>query len=96
MAYSNRRWRVKRSGGKEESMNRVSGKRGTALRAGIGVLVLLTIGLPAMAKVEVDFNPKLDFPQFKHYTYIGGVEHLQVNVAATGNWGPYGPCRREE
>jgi len=47
-------------------MNSVSGKRGTALRAGIGLLVLLTIGLPAMAKVEVDFNPKLDFPQFKH------------------------------
>jgi hypothetical protein len=29
-----------------------------------------------MAKVEVDFNPNLDFSQFKTYAYIGGVEHL--------------------
>ena len=120
-------------------MNRVSGKRGAALRVRIGLLVLLMAGLPAMAKVEVDFNPNLDFSQFKTYAYIGGVEHLvmlqlnpelindrvhravrreltkkglrevqpsenpdlvvryransqvQVNVAATGNWGPYGP-----
>lgn len=138
MAYSNRRWLVKRSGGKGESMNRVSGNRGAALRVRIGLLVLLMAGLPAMAKVEVDFNPDLDFSQFKTYAYIGGVEHLvmlqlnpelindrvhravqreltekglrevqpsenpdlvvrywansqvQVNVAATGNWGPYG------
>jgi len=117
-------------------MNRVSGKRGAALRVQIGLLVLLMAGLPAMAKVEVDFNPNLDFAQFKTYAYIGGVEHLvmlqlnpelindrvhravqreltkkglrevqpsenpnlvvrywansqvQVNVAATGNWGP--------
>ena len=120
-------------------MNRVSGKRGAALRVRIGLLVLLMAGLPAMAKVEVDFNPNLDFSQFNTYAYIGGVEHLvmlqlnpelindrvhravqreltnkglrevqpsenpdlvvrywansqvQVNVAATGNWGPYGP-----
>lgn len=76
MAYSNRRWLVKRSGGKGESMNRVSGNRGAALRVRIGLLVLLTAGLPAMAKVEVDFNPDLDFSQFKTYAYIGGVEHL--------------------
>ncbi len=109
------------------------------MRVRIGLLVLLMAGLPAMAKVEVDFNPNLDFSQFKTYAYIGGVEHLvmlqlnpelindrvhravqreltkkglrevqpsenpdlvvrywansqvQVNVAATGNWGPYGP-----
>jgi len=42
-------------------MNRVSGKRGAALRVQIGLLVLLMAGLPAMAKVEVDFNPNLDF-----------------------------------
>ncbi len=57
-------------------MNRVSGKRGAALRVRIGLLVLLMAGLPAMAKVEVDFNPNLDFSQFKTYAYIGGVEHL--------------------
>ena len=76
MAYSNRRWGDKRSGGKGESMNRVSGKRAAALRVGIGLLVLLMAGLPAMTKVEVDFNPNLDFSQFKTYAYIGGVEHL--------------------
>jgi len=138
MAYSNRRWRVKGSGSKEEALNSVTGKRGAALRVRIGLLVLLMAGLPTMAKVEVDFNPDLDFSQFKTYAYIGGVEHLvmlqlnpelindrvhravqreltkkglrevqpsenpelvvrywansqvQVNVAATGNWGPYG------
>ena len=141
MAYSNRRWGDKRSGGKGESMNRVSGKRAAALRVGIGLLVLLMAGLPAMAKVEVDFNPNLDFSQFKTYAYIGSVEHLvmlqlnpelindrvhlavqrelttkglrevqpsenpdlvvrywansqvQINVAATGNWGPMGITR---
>jgi Domain of unknown function (DUF4136) len=76
MAYSNRRWGDERSGGKGESMNRVSGKRAAALRVGIGLLVLLIAGLPAMTKVEVDFNPNLDFSQFKTYAYIGGVEHL--------------------
>ena len=57
-------------------MNSVSGKREAALRMRIGLLVLLMAGLPAMAKVEVDFNPDLDFSQFKTYAYIGGVEHL--------------------
>ena len=57
-------------------MNRVSGKRGAASRVRIGLLVLLMAGLPAMAKVEVDFNPNLDFSQVKTYAYIGGVEHL--------------------
>jgi hypothetical protein len=118
---------------------RAAEKRGAALRAWLGLLVLLAVALPAMAKVEVDFNPNLDFSQFKTYAYIGGVEHLvmmqlnpelindrvhravqrelnkkglrevqptenpdlvvrywassqvQLNVAATGNWGPYGP-----
>jgi Domain of unknown function (DUF4136) len=114
-------------------------KRGAALRVWMALASLLLTGLPAMAKVEVDFNPNLDFSQFKTYAYIGGVEHLvmlqlnpelindrvhravqrdltkkglrevqpsenpdlvarywansqvQANVAATGNWGPYGP-----
>jgi hypothetical protein len=33
--------------------------------------------------VEVDFNPDLDFSQFKTYAYIGGVKHLvmlQLNL----------------
>jgi hypothetical protein len=93
----------------------------------------------AHAKVQVDFNPELDFSQYKTFAFIGGVENLvalqvnpdlindrvhravtreltgkglrevtaeqnpdlvvrywansssQVNIAATGNWGPYGP-----
>ena len=57
-------------------MNRVSGKRGAALRVRIGLLVLLMDGLPAMAKIEVDFNPDLNFSQFKTYAHIGGVQHL--------------------
>jgi hypothetical protein len=64
-------------------MNSVSGKRGTALRVGLGLLMLLMVGLPSMAKVEVDFNPNLDFSQCKTYAYIGGVEHLvmlQLNL----------------
>ena len=113
--------------------------RAAALRPWLALLLLLAIALPATAKVDVDFNPNLDFSQFKTYAYIGGVEHLvmmqlnpelindrvhravqrelnkkglrevqpdenpdlvvrywassqvQLNVAATGNWGPYGP-----
>ena len=55
---------------------RAAEKRGAALRAWLGLLVLLAVALPAMARVEVDFNPNLDFSQFKTYAYIGGVEHL--------------------
>ncbi len=95
--------------------------------------------LPVCAKVQVDFNPDVDFSKYKTFAYIGGVEKLvmlqlnpelirdrvhrsvtreltakglrevqpgenpdlvvrywansssQLNVAATGNWGPYGP-----
>ncbi|HEY1470952.1 MAG TPA: DUF4136 domain-containing protein [Candidatus Acidoferrum sp.] len=123
---------MKRDGGALEN-------RGGALRVWMGLVILLLAGLPATAKVEVDFNPELDFSRFKTYAYIGGVEQLavlqlnpelindrvhrsvqrelnkkglrevqpnespdlvvrywansqvQVNVAATGNWGPYGP-----
>jgi Domain of unknown function (DUF4136) len=109
------------------------------VRAWMGLLALLLVAAPAMAKVEVDFDPNLDFSKFKTYAYIGGVEKLvmlqlnpqlindrvhravqremgkkglrevqanenpdlvvrywansqtKLNVAATGNWGPYGP-----
>jgi hypothetical protein len=46
---------------------------GTALRVSMGLVILLAAALPAIAKVEVDFNPNLDFSQFKTYAYIGGV-----------------------
>lgn len=109
------------------------------MRVSMALVILLAAALPAIAKVEVDFNPNLDFSQFQTYAYIGGVEPLvilqlnpelindrvrravqreltkkglrevqpnespdlvvrywansqvQVNVAATGNCGPYGP-----
>jgi hypothetical protein len=69
-------------------MNTASGKRGTALRVGLGLLVVLMVELPSMAKVEVDFNPHLDFSQFQTYAYIGGVEHLvmlQLNPELTND-----------
>jgi len=120
-------------------VKRVLEKQGGAPRAWMGLLMLLAMALPAMAKVEVDFDPNLDFSTFKTYAFIGGVEHLvmmqlnpqlindrvhraveremtkkgvrevqpnenpdlavrywansqtHLNVAATGNWGPYGP-----
>jgi hypothetical protein len=109
------------------------------LPVSMGLVILLAAALPAIAKVEVDFNPNLNFSQFKTYAYIGrclacsdvAVEselindrvhralrrglttkglrecsrnespdlvvrywansQVQVNVAATGNWGPYAP-----
>ena len=79
---------------------RVVEKRGAALRAWIWLLFLLVAALPATAKLEVDFDPNLDFSQFKTHAYIENPDLLvrywansqvQVNVAATGNWGPYGP-----
>ena len=120
-------------------VKRVMEKRDAAVRAWVGLLMLLLLAVPAMAKVEVDFDPNLDFLKFKTYAYIGGVEKLvmlqlnpqlindrvhravqremgkkglrevqanedpdlvvrywansqtKLNVAATGNWGPYGP-----
>lgn len=48
----------------------------SAVCAWMGMLILLVVALPAMAKVEVDFDPNLDFSKFKTYAYIGGVENL--------------------
>jgi hypothetical protein len=50
----------------------------------LGALALgcALMAAPAFAKTDVDFNPNLDFTQYKTFTYIGGVEHLammQVN-----------------
>ena len=120
-------------------MKSVIEKQAVALRACMGLLILLAVALPLLAKVEVDFDPNLNFSDFKTYAYFGGVEHLvmmqlnpklisdrvhravqrqmgkkglrevqpnenpdlvvrywansqtHLNVAATGNWGPYGP-----
>ena len=41
------------------------------------LVILLAAALPAIAKVEVDFNPSLDFSQFKTYAYIGGKEERE-------------------
>jgi hypothetical protein len=55
---------------------RATEKRRGARHAWMGIVVLLAMGLPAMAKVDVDFDPNLDFSKFKTFAYIGGVEHL--------------------
>ena len=44
------------------------------MRVSMGLVILLAAALPTIAKVEVDFNPSLDFSQFKTYAYIGGTE----------------------
>jgi hypothetical protein len=40
------------------------------------LLLVLLCALQATAKTAVDFNPNLDFSQFKTFAYIGGVEQL--------------------
>jgi hypothetical protein len=40
------------------------------------LLFLSLYPLPATAKTAIDFNPNLDFSQFKTFAYIGGVEQL--------------------
>lgn len=46
-------------------------------------ILLAFLSVPqARAKMNVDFNPNLDFSKYKTFAYIGGVEHLvmlQVN-----------------
>jgi hypothetical protein len=49
-------------------------------------LIILLLGflhaVPAAAKMATDFNPRLDFSQYKTFAYLGGVEslvHLQLN-----------------
>jgi hypothetical protein len=48
-------------------------------RASLLLPVLLLVFLfvqPATAKIAVDFNPNLDFSQFKTFAYVGGAEQL--------------------
>ena len=51
--------------------------------AGIVLILLAFLSAPqARAKMNIDFDPKLDFSKYKTFAYIGGVEHLvmlQVN-----------------
>lgn len=45
-------------------------------------LIAISLAPQARAKMNVDFNPNLDFSKYKTFAYIGGVEHLtmlQVN-----------------
>jgi Domain of unknown function (DUF4136) len=58
-------------------------KARTAILRGVSAIaVLLLLNFPASAKVNIDFDPNLDFSKFKTYAYIGGVDRLvmlQVN-----------------
>jgi len=56
-----------------------SGAGGAAI---LFCLIGLLIAPQARAKMNVDFNPDLDFSKYKTFAYVGGVEHLvmlQVN-----------------
>jgi len=39
-------------------------------------LMVLLLAPHAQAKMNIDFNPDLDFSKFKTFAYVGGVEHL--------------------
>jgi hypothetical protein len=48
------------------------------LLANLWLLAVFLLGwpIPASAKVQVDFNPEIDFSRYKTFAYIGGVEKL--------------------
>src|SRR5580704_14789502 len=49
---------------------------------------LMMLAMPASAKVQVDFNPEIDFSKYKTFAYIGGVEKLvmlQLNPELINN-----------
>ena len=50
--------------------------RGKFLLMLLGLLTFLLASLPAAAKTATDFNPNLNFSEFKTFAYIGGVEQL--------------------
>jgi hypothetical protein len=53
-----------------------------------GLLFVLLWALAANAKMATDFNPNLDFSQYKTFAYIGGVESLvrmQLNPEMLNN-----------
>src|SRR6267378_530626 len=46
--------------------------------AAISLFLLTLILAPlAMAKINVDFDPSLDFSKFKTFAYVGGVNELE-------------------
>ena len=45
-------------------------------RISLTLLVVGALGLPAAAKINIDFDPDLDFSKYKTFAYIGGVENL--------------------
>jgi len=55
-------------------------KKRTAMAGAAILLCLLAMCLApqASAKMNVDFNPNLDFSKYKTFAYIGGVEHLAM------------------
>jgi hypothetical protein len=42
----------------------------------LGLLLLFLLSLPAFAKIDVDFDPSLDFSRYKTFTFLGGVPNL--------------------
>ena len=38
--------------------------------------MFVVLAMPAVAKVQVDFNPELNFEQYKTFAYIGGTNQL--------------------
>jgi uncharacterized protein DUF4136 len=67
----------------KQGRNAREGKRfGAGGAAVLFCLIALLAAPQARAKMNVDFNPNLDFSKYKTFAYIGGVEHLamlQVN-----------------
>jgi hypothetical protein len=53
-------------------LTQVRGLTGAALVA----LLLAALAAAARDKANIDLNPSLDFTQYKTFTFIGGVEHL--------------------
>jgi hypothetical protein len=60
---------------RHEREHKRSGVGGTAI---LFCLLVLLIAPQASAKLNVDFNPNLDFSKYKTFAYIGGVEHLEM------------------
>ena len=51
-------------------------RRISVSRAGLILALLFSLARPAAGKVVVDFDPGLDFSQFKTFAFVGPVENL--------------------
>lgn len=51
-------------------------KPGAGYAAILFCVIAVLLAPQARAKMNVDFNPNLDFSKYKTFAYIGGVEHL--------------------